>query len=122
MPYAGHQLRDAFEGQGDSGFTAWTYATSDVIERVLAPHYFTPARGLLRVGDLIWLAVGPRQVTSPWPSRTLETRRCLLMVAGNDRDGVRVRLVQDYGRPEDPDAELIPPPRPRGRPRKEAAA
>ena len=33
---------------------------------------------------------------------------------------VRVRVVQDYGRPEDPDAVLLEPPKKRGRPPKAA--
>ena len=40
------------------------------------------------------------------------------MGRGRDDKGVmQVRLVQDYGRPEDPDAVLAAPKRPRGRPR-----
>ena len=34
---------------------------------------------------------------------------------------MRMRLVHDYGRPEDPDAPLMQPPKPRGRPPKAAA-
>jgi hypothetical protein len=53
-------------------------------------------------------------------SKGHETRRALLMVREVDPGGrVRVRLVQDYGRPEDPDARMAEVPRKRGRPAKE---
>jgi len=37
MAFASNGLRDAFEGQGEAGFVAWTYATYDTLEQVLAP-------------------------------------------------------------------------------------
>ncbi len=41
------------------------------------------------------------------------------MVRGRGEDGqMRVRLVQDYGRPGDPDAALLETKRGRGRPAK----
>jgi hypothetical protein len=44
MAFASNGLRDAFEGQGEAGFVAWTYATYDTLEQVLAPSYFTSLR------------------------------------------------------------------------------
>ena len=121
MTFSAHRLRAVFEGQGEHGFMVWTYATNDPIEEVLASGYFAGPRNLLRVGDLIYLGVSQREPLSPWIDRAPETRRALLMVQAHDGGPVRVRLVQDYGRPEDPSAPLMVPPRPRGRPRKEDA-
>jgi hypothetical protein len=123
MGYAGSGLRDAFEGQGDAGFMAFSYSCFDPLSEVLAPGYFQGCTRM-RAGDLIWLGISPRPKNSPWTRHHLatETRRALLMVAGRDEEGrLRVRLVQDFGRPEDPDAPLIELKRGRGRPPKAAA-
>jgi hypothetical protein len=119
MSYAANGLRDAFEGQGEAGFMAWTYVTFDPLEAILAPGYFNSV-GRFQPGDLVYLGTKPRPTSSPWTTQHqgTETRRALLMVRGRDATGQMVmRLVQDYGRPEDPDAELVQPRKPRGRPR-----
>lgn len=116
MPFAPHRMRDAFEAQGELGFTVWSYATNDPLDEVLRPDYFLALHHRLRPGDLIFLGVSPLPPSSPWQPRSGETRRALLMVAAVER-GVRCRLVQDYGRPEDPAAEPLAARRPRGRPR-----
>jgi hypothetical protein len=41
IAFAFNGLRDAFEGQGEAGFVAWTYATYDTLDQVLAPGYFS---------------------------------------------------------------------------------
>ena len=119
MGFSPSGLRDAFEGQGEAGFIAYSYACHDRFEDVLAPGYFSGCTRF-RAGDLIWLGINPRPVNSPWKRHQLaaETRRALLMVAGRDAEGrIRVRLVQDFGRPEDPDAVPAEARRPRGRPK-----
>lgn len=119
MGYAGSGLRDAFEGQGDAGFMAFSYSCFDPLPVVLAPGYFQGCTRM-RPGDLIWLGISPRPKNSCWTRHHLatETRRALLMVAGPDEDGrLRVRLVQDFGRPDDPSAPMMEPKRGRGRPK-----
>jgi hypothetical protein len=120
MPFTGHRMRDAFEAQSELGFTVWSYATNDTLEEVLRPNYFLGVHHRLRLGDLIFLGISPQPPASPWQERAGETRRALLMITSLER-GVRCRLVQDYGRPEDPPAESLAVRRPRGRPRKVSA-
>jgi hypothetical protein len=116
-------LAYAFEAQGELGFTYWTYATNDGIGDVLVPEYFASMCRRMRVGDMVLVGTRPRPEGSPWRNATGEVRRALLMVGAVDPGGsVRVRLVQDYGRADDPDAELGETPRRRGRPRKEGGA
>jgi hypothetical protein len=123
MAFASHRFAYAFEAQGELGFTYWTYATSDELREVLTADYFGSMCRSMRVGDVILVGTRPQPSVSPWRSSNGETRRVLLMVNDVDPGGiVRVRVVQDYGRPEDPDAELALPPRKRGRPPKAAGA
>ena len=111
MPFAGNGLRDAFEAQGELGFMYWTYVTNDRLAEVLAPEYFRSVCTRMRVGDMILVGVQPRPPGSCWNNIAGETRRVLLMVAAADpRGSVRVRLVQDYGRPDDPDVPLADAP------------
>jgi hypothetical protein len=72
-------------------------------------------------GDLVYVGTQPRPKSSPWTTRHQgkEIRRALLMVRGRDEQGImRMRLVQDYGRPDDPDSPTAQPRRARGRPPK----
>ncbi len=122
MVFASSGLRDAFEGQGEAGFMAFSYACFDPLEEVMVPGYFHGVRRM-RAGDLIWLGINPRPKNSPWVRHQLanETRRALLMVTGpNDEGLLCVRLVQDFGRPEDPSAAPVEVKRGRGRPPKAA--
>ena len=119
MVFASNGIRDAFEGQGEAGFVAWTCATYDTLEQVLAPGYFN---GFARFapGDLVYVGTKPRPGHSPWSTqnRNRDIHRALLMIRGRDDQGrMRVRLVQDYGRPDDPDAPRVAAKRSRGRPR-----
>ena len=119
MAFMANGLRDAFEGQGDAQFFAFSYACFDPLEEVLEPGYF-PSGRLLKVGDLIFVGTRPRPAGNPWhPLKPkAEIRRALLMVSGLDARGrLTVRLVQDYGRPEDPSASIAATKRPRGRPK-----
>ena len=126
MAFASGGLSYAFEAQGELGFAWWAYGTNDRLEQVLEPNYFRTMHHRMRVGDMIVVGTTPRRAGSPWRNATGETRRALLMVSLVDPGGlVHVRLVQDYGRPENPSAavEAVPsePPRKRGRPRKQPA-
>jgi hypothetical protein len=119
MVFRANGLRDAFEGQGEAGFTDWSYASYDPLKTILAPGYFAGV-DRLAPGHLIHVGTRPRPANSPWANQQqgTETRRALLMVRGRDARGVlEVRLVQDYGRPDDASAEIAQPKRPRGRPR-----
>ncbi len=103
MPFIIHGLRPVFEGQGEFGFTVWTYAANDPLEEMLEEGYFNSAMRLFRPGDLIFLGPTRRPAGSGWPDRTKETRRALAMVAHVwPGRSVGVRLVLDFGRPEDP--------------------
>ena len=118
MPFAAHHLRVAFEGQGDYGFFAWTYSTHDPLETVLSEGYFRTTGDYLQRRDLIFVGISPRPANSPWTLPTGAMRRLLLMVTGHRGTEVKVRLVQDFGGPDDPPAPLREPPKRRGRPRK----
>jgi hypothetical protein len=123
MGFQSNGLRDAFEGQGEAGFFVWSYATFDALEAVTAPGYFDGCRRL-EPGDLIFLGTRPRPASNGWMAEQKQTpvRRALLMVAARDAWGrVRVRLVQDYGGPDDGDAQPAETKRGRGRPRKAPA-
>lgn len=135
MVFRANQLRDAFEGQGEAGFMVYSYACFDPFEEVLAPGYF-PALNRLKMGDLVYLGISQRPAKAIWQTQQLatETRRAhslgayrpvglleAAMVAGRHEQGrLRMRLVQDFGRPEDPDAAITEVKRPRGRPAKAA--
>jgi hypothetical protein len=106
--FTAHTCRDCFVGQGEHGFTAWSYVTRDKVEQVLAHGYFNEIARLLRVGDLIWLGTAQSKVAHlPGQPLTGERRRLLLMVAAvgpaGAPDRVRVRVAQDLGTPEDGD-------------------
>lgn len=122
MPFASHRIAHAFEAQGELGFSYWTYATNDTLKEVLAADYFGAMARSMRVGDMILVGTRPRPALDPWHNVSGEIRRVLLMVSEVEPGGiVRVRLAQDYGRPEDPDIVLAEPPRKRGRPPKTTA-
>ena len=105
MGFIASGIRDAFEAQGELGFMVWAYASSDPLRAVLEPDYFLGMCRRFRVGDLVYVGVTPRPSGSPWKAGAGEVRRALLMVSAVDPGGaVRVRLVQDFGAPEDPDA------------------
>ena len=124
MAFASNGIRDAFEGQGEAGFVAWTYATNDRLEDILKPGYFN-SFARFAPGDLVYVGTTPRPAGSPWVTQHqgTEIRRALLMVRGRGEDGIlRMRLVQDYGRPDDPDAPLAAARKSRGRPPKKDEA
>ena len=109
MGFQSNGLRDVFEGQGEAGFIAYTYATFDPLEEVLVPGYFSSCRRLA-VGDLIFVGTRPRPPASAWMAAQKQTpiRRALLMVASRDEwHRVAVRLVQDYGGPSDGDTPMV---------------
>ncbi|MFO1037228.1 MAG: hypothetical protein U1E45_10315 [Geminicoccaceae bacterium] len=105
MPFAAHRLRSVFEAQSEIGFMAWSYVTTDPLRQVLDDGYFSAVSTLLRPGDLVYLGISPLPSLSPWTAEAQTVRRCLLMVAG-PAGRPRMRLVQDYGGPDDPSTAI----------------
>ena len=88
--------------QGRPG-AARGYGASDPLEAVLAPGYFGAANTLLQPGDLIYVrarASGQGQ----GGASAAAVHMALLMVRAGPRGSVAVRLVQDFGRSDAPDA------------------
>jgi hypothetical protein len=100
MGFRQSDLQPAFEGPGTQPFRIWGYGTTDPLEEVLAPAYMRSGGSSLSPGDLIYVRTCPRRDGAS--GRELgETRVALLMVVGWERNAMRLRLVQDFGRPED---------------------
>jgi hypothetical protein len=129
MTFRRSDLQEAFFVPGTHAFRVWGYGTSDRLEEVLASGYFATAGALLQAGDLVYVrarAAGEER----WPGvEAAAVRMALLMVRAGARGTVAVRLVQDFGRTDDPDSasaaapalpatatEVAPPKRGRGRP------
>ena len=109
MVFRSNGLRDAFEGQGEPGFMVWTYASFDPLEDILEPGYFSNSASF-RIGDLVYVGTAPRPADSPWTRLPTgrEIRRALVMIKGRDERGrVLVRLVQDFGGPDDGDGPMF---------------
>jgi hypothetical protein len=117
MAFRRSDLQEAFFVPGTHAFRVWGYATTDPLEEVLARNYFELGRALLRPGELIYVSTAPRRAQAGGPERG-ERRLALVMVRGDARGPERadgsVRLVQDFGRSDDPpgsaDATLLPVP------------
>ena len=145
MGFRRSDLQEAFFVPGSYPFRVWGYGTTDPLEAVLARDYFRSAGGLMHPGDLIYVAVRPASgPVSLRPQREWangpelqrshlrgempgEMRMALVMVRAGENGAPSVRLVQDFGCPDDPDAPLaaapppttvaaVPPRRGRGRP------
>jgi hypothetical protein len=86
--------------------------TTDRLEEMLARDYSGVARGLLRPGELIYVSTSPRRERDGGAERG-EVRLALVMVRAEERSPAQadgsVRLVQDFGRPDDPAETLISP-------------
>jgi hypothetical protein len=108
MGFRRSDLQEAFFVPGSYPFRVWGYGTTDALEEVLARDYFRAAGGLMHRGDLIYVSVRPfdgggvsgrRRSAEPG-----EVHMALVMVRSGERGAFSVRLVQDFGRPDDPDA------------------
>jgi hypothetical protein len=105
MVFRRSDLQEAFFVPGTHAFRVWGYGTTDPLEAVLAPDYFAAARGVLRAGELIYVATWPRagQGDRAEPG---EARLALVAVGApepaRERASASVRLVQDFGRADDP--------------------
>jgi hypothetical protein len=109
MAFRRSDLQEAFFVPGTHPFRVWGYGTADPLEAVLAPGYFALARALLRPGELIYVSARPARADGAAP----EVRLALVMVRAQSRAADRVdgsvRLVQDFGRPDDGAAPLAAP-------------
>jgi hypothetical protein len=134
MGFRRSDLQEAFFVPGSYPFRAWGYGTTDPLADVLHPSYFRSAGGLMHPGDLIYVAVrpqcgGPVGLRPPFVSRIGtqpaggaaggpprlgpeggEMRMSLVMVRAGENGAPSVRLVQDLGCPDDPDAPLAAAP------------
>jgi hypothetical protein len=76
--------------------------SSDPLEEVIAPGYFTLERGLLRPGELIYVHVHPHRGRGNGVE-AVAPQMALVMVGPAESDpeaaGGSVRLVQDFGHP-----------------------
>jgi hypothetical protein len=106
-------LQIAFDVAGDHAFRIWGYGTTDSLEEVISPGYFVGAPQTLGPGDLVVIRTVPR--FDPVRERTQGEHRLAWAMVRRNGGGVVLRLVDDLGRPTDPDAGLRRPP---GRPRK----
>ncbi len=115
MGYRQSDLQPAFDISGTHPFTIWGYGTTDPLEEVLAPGYMCGGASILRPGELIYVRTCPRGDAAsgraggarrsgattggrPWEPAA---RMALVIVVGWERNAMRLRLVQDFGRPED---------------------
>jgi hypothetical protein len=106
MGFRRSDLQEAFFVPGTHPFRVWGYGTTDRLEELLGPDYFRAAGGLMQPGDLIYVSIRPRR-ERPGAPETAQVRMAVVMVRPGERCGVAVRLVQDFGRPDDPDADSV---------------
>ncbi len=112
MGFRRSDLQEAFFVPGTHPFRVWGYGTTDLLAEVLARDYFRAAGGLMHPGDLIYVSVRPpddRGVSACRRNQASgaelgEVHMALVMVRTDERGAPSVRLVQDFGRPDDPDA------------------
>ena len=102
MGFRRSDLQEAFFVPGTHPFRVWGYGTTDPLGEVLSSDYFRAAGGLMQPGDLIYVSTRPRR-ERPGAPETGEVRMALVMVRAAERGGATVRLVQDFGGPDDPD-------------------
>ena len=111
MGFRRSDLQEAFFVPGSYPFRVWGYGTTDPLAEVLARDYFRAAGGLMQPGDLIYVSVRPpdgRGVSARRRDQAAGTEpgdvhMALVMVRAGERGTPSVRLVQDFGRPDDPD-------------------
>ena len=106
MGFRRSDLQEAFFVPGTHPFRVWGYGTTDPLRDLLGPDYFRAAGGLMQPGDLIYVSTRPRR-ERPGARETGEVRMALVMVRAGERGAPSVRLVQDFGRPVDPDAGSV---------------
>jgi hypothetical protein len=101
MGFRRSDLQEAFFVPGTHAFRVYGYGTSDALEEVLRPNYFAAAGALLRPGELIYVSAGRRSGSAGAESG--DVHMALVMVRAGERGAPSIRLVQDFGRPDDSD-------------------
>jgi hypothetical protein len=119
MGFRRSDLQEAVFVPGSYSFRVWGYGTTDRLEDVLGQDYFRSAGGLMHAGDLIYVALRrpcasaagavSLRAQRQWAegAEPRQVRMALVMVRAGENGAPSVRLVQDFGCPDDPDA---PPP------------
>ncbi len=108
MSFRRSDLQEAFFVPGAHAFRVFGYGTAGPLEAVLAAGYFGAAGALLQPGDLVYVRASAGDERVPG-AKAAAVRMALLMVRAGARGQVGVRLVQDFGRADDPEpAELTP--------------
>jgi hypothetical protein len=126
MGFRRSDLQEPFFVPGTWPFQVWGYGTTDPLEEILGQSYFRSTGGLMHPGDPIYVSVrsqlesrlglrptgGPGVAGRPVSLRPQlvpepgELRMALVMVRAGENGAPSVRLVQDLGCPDDPDAPL----------------
>jgi hypothetical protein len=109
MGFRRSDLQEAFFVPGDRAFRAWGYSTSDALEDVLRPGYFSGS-GMMHLGELIYVRMQAQpsaRLRRPEPE---PVHMALLMMVGREPNGAhRLRLVQDFGRTDAPQEQPVAP-------------
>jgi hypothetical protein len=100
MGFRRQDLQEAFFVPGTHPFRVWGYGTTDTLEEVLRPNYLQGGQAMVQLGELIYVSSRPGR-DPVGEGEAGETRAALVMVSGFARGDASVRLVQDFGRPED---------------------
>jgi hypothetical protein len=98
MAFRRSDLQEAFFVPGTHAFRVFGYGTADALDELLATGYFGAANALLQQGDLVYIRAGAGA-----EGTAVAVHMALLMVRAGPQGSVAVRLVQDFGRSDDPD-------------------
>jgi hypothetical protein len=109
MAFHRSDLQEAFFVPGTHAFRVYGYGTSDALEEVLRPGYFAAAGTLLQPGELIYVSARRHGASSParGPGPADVHMALVMVMRAAERSAGRgalvrlVRLVQDFGCPED---------------------
>ena len=112
MSFRRSDLQEAFFVPGTHAFRVFGYGTSDALDEVLASGYFGAAGALLQPGDLVYVRARAADERLPG-AEAAAVHMALLMVRERQSAGSAVlRLVQDFGRSDDPAAPAATCPAP----------
>ena len=102
MSFRRSDLQEAFFVPGTQAFRVFGYGTADALEEVLGPGYFGAANTLLQPGDLVYVRARAGAEREGGASAGA-VHMALLMVRAGPQGSVAVRLVQDFGRSDEPE-------------------